>query len=345
MIVGMEVRLITDGRVQLRPVDDLPALLDRKDCLIWVDVPRCADGDVRVLREVFRFHPLAIKDCTERNRVPKMHAYSDHIFVVLHAPERGERGHVHYVELDQFIGPNYLVTIHGPVNPAVSPEAPQRETGAVLKRIEAGRLRPAKPMDLSYAIVSALARNEEEYVEAVTTDVWRLEQQVTGRSVTGSTDFLDEMFQVRTSLLAVGTIGSLSSGIYGRMVKLACILPEERTGVADIAEQFDRVRGVAGGEREYLQGVIEYYQTALDQARNEEIRRLTEASLAQNEEVKKISGWAAIAFAPTLIATVYGMNFVHMPELHSVYGYPIALFAMVLSAVVVYMVFKRRGWL
>jgi Mg2+ and Co2+ transporter CorA len=332
--------------VQRRPVEDLAALLDRKDCLVWVDIPSCDNDAVRVLAEVFKFHPLAIKDCAERNRVPKMHAYPDHVLVVLHAPERGASGHVHYVELDQFIGPNYLVTVHGPVNPAVKPEAMQRETGSVLKRIGEGRLHPRTPLELSYAIVSALARNQEEYVETVTTDVWRLEQLVTsGKPADSTAEFLNEMFQVRTALLAVWTMGALSSGIYARMVKLACVRPEERPGVADVAEQFDRVRGVADGEREYLQGVIEHYRTGLDHARNEEIKRLTEASYTQNEHVKKISGWAAIAFAPTLIGTIYGMNFRHMPELKNDYGYPLALLAMVLSAAALYLLFRRRGWL
>jgi hypothetical protein len=73
----------------------------------------------------------------------------------------------------------------------------------------------------------------------------------------------------------------------------------------------------------YLHGVIEFYQTVLSvkstllgQAQNEKVQQLTEASYAQNEEIKKISAWAAIFFAPTLIGTVYGMNFDHMPELH-----------------------------
>jgi len=69
-------------------------------------------------------------------------------------------GHVHYVELDQFIGPRYLVTVHGPVNPAVTPEAAERETRAVLRRIEAGRLRPRPPFELSYAIVSSLSQSQ-----------------------------------------------------------------------------------------------------------------------------------------------------------------------------------------
>jgi magnesium transporter len=199
---------------------------------------------------------------------------------------------------------------------------------------------------LSYAIVSALTTNQEEYVEAVTKDVWRLEQQVTGRNGAGGREeFLAEMFQVRHGLLVVRTMGALSARIYSRMVNLACIRSEERPGVADIADQFERVRGVADGQREYLQGVIEYYRTALEQARNDEIKRLTAASYAQSEELKRISSWAAVAFAPTLIATLYGMNFTHMPELRSVYGYPLALLAMALSAAGFYLLLKRRGWL
>lgn len=136
--------------------------------MVWVDIPDCDDEAVRVLRDVFRFHPMAVGDCVERNRVPKVHAYADHVFVVLHAPEAGKLGHVPYIELDQFIGKRYLVTVHGPINEAVAPQVALRETGAALKRIEAGRLRPATPFDLSYSIVSALARQQEEYVETVT---------------------------------------------------------------------------------------------------------------------------------------------------------------------------------
>jgi magnesium transporter len=74
-----------------------------------------------VLSEVFGFHPLAIRSCIERNAVPKVRAYPDHIFVVLHGPELGTGGHVHYVELDQFIGPRYVVTVHGPGQPGRHP--------------------------------------------------------------------------------------------------------------------------------------------------------------------------------------------------------------------------------
>ncbi|HZD73364.1 MAG TPA: CorA family divalent cation transporter, partial [Actinomycetota bacterium] len=72
---------------------------------------------------------------------------------------------------------------------------------------------------------------------------------------------------------------------------------------------------------------------------------LTEASYAQNEEVKKISAWAAILFAPTLIGTVYGMNFNHIPELHWAFGYPFAVALMLVTSGTLYAIFKHRGWL
>jgi magnesium transporter len=72
---------------------------------------------------------------------------------------------------------------------------------------------------------------------------------------------------------------------------------------------------------------------------------LTGASIAQNDQVKKISAWAAILFAPTLIGTVYGMNFDYMPELHWTFAYPFAMVLMLMVSVTLYLVFKRRGWL
>jgi magnesium transporter len=85
--------------------------------------------------------------------------------------------------------------------------------------------------------------------------------------------------------------------------------------------------------------------TLVSLAQNEEVKNLTEASIDQNEEVKKISAWAAILFAPTLVGTVYGMNFHNMPELQWTFGYPLALSLMALVSLALYLIFKRRGWL
>jgi magnesium transporter len=348
----MDVRLVSDGEVEERGVDELQKLLEGEDGFVWVDIPAGDEEAVHVLSEVFRFHPLAVKDAVERNRLPKMHAYHDHVFVILHAPERGKHGHVHYIELDQFVGLRYLVTVHGPINPAVHPDVAVRETRAVLERIQAGRLRPVTPSQLSHAIVTVLTREQEDFIEMMTKDVWQLEQRLTGGNVGDPEKYLDELFLARHGLLAVRTMGAQSAAIYHSMTTLTGISTEGRQLVADNAQQFDRVRSLADGETEYLHGVIEFYQTVLSvkstllgQAQNEKVQQLTEASYAQNEEIKKISAWAAIFFAPTLIGTVYGMNFDHMPELHWVIGYPLALLAMVLLSVGLYLMFRRRKWL
>ena len=222
----MEVRLVTAEGVQERSVDELPVLLDSGDGIVWVDIPDCDDAAVRVLRDVFGFHPLAIQDSVERNRVAKVHAYADHVFVVLHAPERGKHGHVHYLELDQFVGRRYLVTIHGPINPAVDPRAALRETDEVLDRLVAGRLHPSTPFDLSYAIVSALTRRQEDFVEMITKDVWELEQRVTGGQVDEPSAFVDDLFQARHGLLTIRTMGAVSAAVYGRLSALRRLSPE-----------------------------------------------------------------------------------------------------------------------
>jgi len=94
-----------------------------------------------------------------------------------------------------------------------------------------------------------------------------------------------------------------------------------------------------------LQNALTVTAALVGQRQDEEMRTLTEASPAQNEEVKRISAWAAILFAPTLIGTIYGMNFDVMPELHWSLGYPMAVFLMIAMGVVLYLIFKRRHWL
>ena len=90
----MDVRLVTESEVQERGIDELQKLLKGEYGFVWVDIPDGDEEAEHVLSEVFRFHPLAVKDAVERNRVPKIHAYHDHVFVILHAPERGKHGHV-----------------------------------------------------------------------------------------------------------------------------------------------------------------------------------------------------------------------------------------------------------
>jgi magnesium transporter len=120
---------------------------------------------------------------------------------------------------------------------------------------------------------------------------------------------------------------------------------ELRRRMRDVEDHATRVLERVENYRALLANLVTVNGTLVAQRQNEEMARMTEAGFEQNEQVKRISSWAAILFAPTLIAGVYGMNFEHMPELGWRLGYPFALLLMVLLGVALFVVFKRRGWL
>lgn len=326
----MEVRVITAGRAEVVAPEDLATVLQAPDALVWVDMPTCDEAAVDVLRDVFRFHPAAIWECRQRQRMPKGHAYSDHLFVALHAPHVGEHGHVHYVELDQFVGLRYLVTVHGPTNPAVPAHVPLRDTTVVWDRIVEGRFHPTSPMDISHAVVASLMEGMEEVLELVTTDVWRLEQRVTLDRMRDPETFLDEMFRTRHGLLAVSNMCSSSWEVYDRLLTVARGLPEPyRQLVSDTVDHFRRVRRLADNQRDYLQGVIEFYRTRTD----------TKMTIA----AERLAVIAVVTLPITALASILGMNVIVNQGTHTG-QLAAALVVMLAMSTVLLRWARRQGW-
>jgi magnesium transporter len=342
----MDVYSISDAGLERRPAHELEQLLKEPDALIWVDVPVCRAPDAALLSEVFGFHEIAIRDCLERNHVSKLHVYDDHAFTVLHAPQVGRRGHVHYVELDQFLGPNYLVTVHGPLNPAVQPEVATLDTGLVLRRLEQRHLRPQSPFALSSAIVSALTRREIDLVAGLAKESGQLEQRVMLGELRDEPEaFLEELFKVWYELLAIRTMAAHSSATYARMAKLARFLPEEEKPlVADLADRFDLVRSMADGQKEFLHGVIEFYQTRTGTHMTLAAEKLAATSLQQNDDMRRITAWVAIIAVPTAITGFFGQN-VPYPGYGERAGFIASAVLMVSIAVTLFLIFKHKRWL
>ena len=144
----------------------------------------------------------------------------------------------------------------------------------------------------------------------------------------------------RSTRPLTGMLAGLAAGFtkYGVDAELQRYLRDVADHVTQTAERVDEFR-------QLLENILTVNATLVAQQQNEEMKSLTETSLAQNEEVKKISAWAAILFAPTLIGTIYGMNFTRMPELSWVFGYPFALTLMALVCGTLYVLFRRRDWL
>lgn len=286
----------SEGLEGHRP-EDIKALLERDGGFVWVDIASCDDEAARVLSEVFAFHPLAVRDCRERTMVPKLRTYPEHLFAILHAPEPGEPGHVHLVELDQFVSHRYLVTAHGPLGEGVPLEAALRETGAVRERMEAGRFRPGSPGELSHAIVSALATRFEQFVSDLAGKVAALERHVMKGDQKDPERALEELFRVRHEILTVRTMAAQSHEVYARIASLSRFLPEEgRPLTEDLVDRFARIRGVCDEEKEFLQGVVDLYQS----------RTATKMNIA----MERLALIAAVMLPITAVASVYGMNIV-----------------------------------
>jgi magnesium transporter len=325
---AVDVRVVTQAGVQTRDPAEIATLLRGPD-LVWVDVPRWDEESTAALVEPLGLHAGAVHDCVERNSLPKVHLYPDHAFVVLHAPEAGPHGHVHYIELDQFIGPNWLVTVHGPLGVGVDPAAAQTETRAVLRRLEAGRLHVDSAAALSYALVTALTGRLREFLATLTQEVWRLEQTVMAGHLGDAEDFLEELFRARHGLLAARTMAALAREVYGRMHAQRAFGKDAMNLLADAEDQFGRIAAIADTQREYLQGVIEFYQT----------RTNTKMTIA----AERLAVIAAVTLPVTAISSIVGMNVIVNDETH--WGWLLMLIGGMLAISVAMLIWARRqGW-
>ena len=289
--------LSSGGTAERHRDTDLKTLLARDDGFVWVDIPEGDASTTPILSDVFRFHPIAVQDCLERSRVGKIHAYSDHVFVALHTPEPEAAGHVHLLELNQFIGRRYLVTVHKPID-AVPIEATLRETSTVVRRIESGRFCPGSPSELSYAIVSAMARRMEAFVHALAAKIAALERRVMVSEGEDSPESLEALFRLRHELLTLQRVVAQNREMYARMSALAprFVPPEGRSFVEDLLNQFDRVRSMCEEEKEFLQGVVDFYQTR--------------TAMKMNFAMERLALITALVMPVTAIASIYGMNII-----------------------------------
>lgn len=305
--------------------------------MAWIGLYRPDERQLASLASEFDLHELAVEDAIQAHQRPKLERYGDTLFVVLRAARYlDDVEEVEFGELHLFIGPDFVVTVR-------HSESPDLRT--VRARLEGdAELLDQGPEAVLYAILDAVVDGYapvvaglENDIDEIETEVFRGDPAVSRRTYELSREVVD--FQRATRPL-VGMLAALRAGFtkYGVDEELQRSLRDVADHVTQVNERIDAFRAA-------LRDILTVNATLVAQRQNEEMKLLSEASNAQNEEVKKISAWAAILFAPTLIGTVYGMNFDSMPELDWALGYPLALTLMVCVSVVLYTVFKRRDWI
>ena len=289
----------------------------------WLGLYKPTEEEFASVAEEFGLHELAMEDAIQAHQRPKLDRYGDTLFAVLRAaryldgPETVQFGEVHV-----FVGKDFVVTVrHG--------EAP--DVGEVRRRMEGEPdLLRRGPEAILYAIMDRVVDDYAPVVAGLENDIDEIETEVFSGNAGVSRRTYELSREVIEFQRAVKPLPGMLAALIAGFEKYD-VDPELQRYLRDVQDHAIQTTERVAGFREILQNILSV--------------NLTLVGLAQNDEVKKVSAWAAILFAPTLIGTVYGMNFDHMPELHWLLGYPFALFLMVAVCLVLYLVFKRRGWL
>ncbi|CAL9623651.1 magnesium and cobalt transport protein CorA [Streptomyces sp. enrichment culture] len=305
--------------------------------MAWIGLYRPAAAQLLAAAEQFDLHELAVEDAIVAHQRPKLERYGDTLFVVLRAARYlDEAEEVDFGEIHLFIGPDFVLTVR-------HSQAP--DLGAVRARLEKDpELLARGPEAVLYAVLDAVVDGYAPVIAGLQNDIDEIETEVFGGDPKVSRRIYELSREViefqRAARPLLGIMRDLEAGFekYGTDEELQRYLRDVADHATTAAERVD-------GFRQMLENILTVNATLVSQAQNEEMKLMAEAGHAQNNEIKKISSWAAILFAPTLVGTVYGMNFDHMPELHWILGYPFAITLMALVCVSLYLVFKRRDWL
>ncbi len=305
--------------------------------MAWIGLYRPTPAEVRAIADEFALHPLAVEDALTGHQRSKLERYGDTLFVVLR-PARylDEAEEVEFGELHLFIGPDFVVTIRHAESPNL---------GRVRRRLEASPdLLAMGPEAVLYAILDEVVDEYGPVISGLENDIDEIEDQLFAGDEAVSRRIYDLSREVIDFQRATQPLIGMLEGLLRGSDKYAVDVELQRY-LRDVLDHALRIVERASSFRSILENALTLQATLVGQRQNEEMRRMTELGLTQNEEVKRISSWAAILFAPTLVAAVYGMNFDNMPELHWQFGYPFALALMLGMGTALYAVFKRRRWL
>jgi len=312
-------------------------LREQTGTMAWIGLFRPAESQLLPVAEDFGLHHVAVEDSIVAHQRPKLERYGETLFVVLRAATYlDDVEEVEFGEIHVFLGKNFVITVRHSRTP---------DLGVVRHRMEDDPdLLARGPEAVLYAILDSVVDGYapvvaglQKDIDEIETQVFRGDPKVSRRIYELSQEVIE--FQRATRPL-LGMLDGLAAGAlkYGTDEELQRYL-------RDVADHATTVAERVGGFRQMLTDIMSVNNTLVTQAQNEEVKRLTEASYDQNEEIKRISAWAAILFAPTLIGTVYGMNFEAIPELHWALGYPFALGLMILVSFTLWLIFRKRGWL
>ncbi|MEP7191426.1 MAG: magnesium/cobalt transporter CorA [Actinomycetota bacterium] len=303
--------------------DELANLRKAGHGFIWIGLKDPTDAEFALVNQELKLHPLAVEDAIKGNQRPKLDVYEDTIFVVLKT--------LHYIDATSdvetgevmiFVGDRFVVTVRrGEANPLSGVRARLEQTPEHLAH---------GPSAVLYSVMDSVVDNYALIDIELGEDLDLIERQVfTGARGIDATD----IYRLKREVLEV------------RRAVMPLVLPLRRLGSQDIALVDELARPFFGDISDHVLRVVDHVES-YDRLLTDVLHaHLAQISVEQNNDMRKISAWVAMAAVPTMVAGIYGMNFDNMPELHYHWGYFAVLGAMAVVVFSLYRGFRKSGWL
>jgi len=312
------------------PFREASRIAKESDGFVWMGMHEPTAREFEAIAEEFGLHPLAVEDAIVAHQRPKLERYDDTLFLVLktcryveHETLTASSQVIATSEVMVFLGRNFVITVrHGDFG----------ELGEMRRRLEHedNKLLELGPAAVMYAVADTIVDRYLDVANAVEVDLDELEESVFSPN---RTQDASRIYQLKRELLELKrAVSPLAVPLQTLSTQPVPLVPEpiRESGTA-VADHLSRVHDTVRARADLLSSILQA-----------SIARL---SLSENEDMRKITSWAAIFAVPTAVAGIYGMNFDFMPELHWKFGYPAVILVIVIICLLLYRGFKRSHWL
>lgn len=302
---------------------DISEIIKRKDQFVWLDIRDPQEHDIALLRDEFHFHPLAIEDAIRPHERPKIDSYDGYYFLVfyaIHYDMAKRRLHTHAMNL--FVGANYLVSVHHGEIPALAETIRRWQQNQEQLDLDSGVL--------LYQLFDTIVDDYFPVIDQLAERVEEIEEQIFERF---REEALQEVFGLKRDLLHIRRVVAPERDVLNILIRREVPIFERGTimYLQDVYDHIVRITDSIDTYRDLLSSALDAFLSVQSNRLNQVVKVLTIASI--------------VLMSDALIAGIYGMNFVFMPELQSPYGYPFALGLMLVISVGLVLFFRWRKWL
>ena len=307
-------------------VEQISDYVQRPECFVWVALKDPDPAELDAMKEEFGLHELAVEDVRTHHQWPKIEEYDDSLFAVMHTVELQEDRTLLFGEVDVFVGRNYVLsvrmrTMHGfkKVRERCESEPPMLKQGSAF---------------VLYALMDDIVDGYFKVLESFTGELEELEDRIFARQEhDDARAIIEDLYRFKRQLVVLRHhVGPLLEGVSKLMGgRVPRICEGMTTYFKDVYFHLERIVGAIEGRREMVITAIQV--------------NLGMIALAESEITKRLGTFAAMFAVPTMIAGIYGMNFEHMPELHSHYGYPIVIAAIITIDTLLFRWFRKLRWI